>query len=355
MTRLICAAYAGDESRAGRELNRVLARDEVPDIEALLAIRFAGAAGEGGRAADLDWDGVDELSVWSWSLATALGTEVPDDVWGAVARDRWAATAPAVSLPLRAAAADAAARAGVLSSAAMVDLYGQIHVEQGLTGEEANRAALLRTAYVGNSPAARLDAMRALWGAEVDYGRQVLTAYAAARMPVSEDLLEDAAPLIASMLAAGLDRNALRWGSVVSQGSEAWALLALVQEDGDSGVSQGALDGFLDEDTSAGQRKSRFLVAGLAGLGSLDSGAVGGLSGRLGIDLGRESPWSRMITRAADVGNPTLVALLVGLGMQGDGWNRMTARHLYHIVRSLDRVGLSAEARMIAAEAVARG
>ena len=50
-----------------------------------------------------------------------------------------------------------------------------------------------------------------------------------------------------------------------------------------------------------------------------------------------------------------LAALLAGLGMQGSGWDKMTARHLYHIVRALDRVGLNAEARMIAAEAVARG
>jgi hypothetical protein len=33
----------------------------------------------------------------------------------------------------------------------------------------------------------------------------------------------------------------------------------------------------------------------------------------------------------------------------------MTPRHLYYIVSALNRVGLDAEARMIAAEAVARG
>ena len=61
-----------------------------------------------------------------------------------------------------------------------------------------------------------------------------------------------------------------------------------------------------------------------------------------------------MISRAAQVGNPGLVAVLAGLGMQGRGWDRMTPRHLYHIVRALDAVGMNAEARMIAAEAVAR-
>jgi len=40
--------------------------------------------------------------------------------------------------------------------------------------------------------------------------------------------------------------------------------------------------------------------------------------------------------------------------MQGSSWEQMTPRHLYHIVSALNRVGLAAEARMIAAEAVAR-
>ena len=62
-----------------------------------------------------------------------------------------------------------------------------------------------------------------------------------------------------------------------------------------------------------------------------------------------------MIDKAAEYRNPALVALLAGLGMQGDGWERMTPRNLYHIVSALNRAGLSAEARMIAAEAVARG
>jgi len=45
----------------------------------------------------------------------------------------------------------------------------------------------------------------------------------------------------------------------------------------------------------------------------------------------------------------------MGLGMQGDDWNRMTPRHLYHIVSALRQSGMEAEARMIAAEAIARG
>jgi len=62
-----------------------------------------------------------------------------------------------------------------------------------------------------------------------------------------------------------------------------------------------------------------------------------------------------MIGRATEVENAALVSILAGLGMQGSSWERMTPLHLYHIVSSLNRVGLRAEARMIAAEAVARG
>ena len=72
------------------------------------------------------------------------------------------------------------------------------------------------------------------------------------------------------------------------------------------------------------------------------------------VNAAHGRPWSRAITRAAQVGNPGLVAVLAGLGMQGSGWERMTPLHLYHIVRALDAVGMNAEARMIAAEAVAR-
>jgi hypothetical protein len=132
-------------------------------------------------------------------------------------------------------------------------------------------------------------------------------------------------------------------------------MLVLAQPNRGAQVGRGAVSSFVDDDNSAAQRKSRFLVAGLAGLGRLDMGTANDFAGRLGVDLGRESAWSRKIDLAAELDNPALVALLAALGMQGESWDRMTARHLFHIVRALNRVGLDAEARMIAAEAVARG
>jgi len=119
-------------------------------------------------------------------------------------------------------------------------------------------------------------------------------------------------------------------------------------------VSGGDLSSFLDSDTSAGQLKSRLLLAGLAGLGRIDPADAGNYGGDLRINLERRSVWTNRIAQAAQADNRVLVAMLAGLGMQGAGWERMTAMHLYHIVRALDAVGMNAEARMIAAEAVAR-
>jgi hypothetical protein len=305
----------------------------------------------------IEWDGVDEMTPWRLALSRALGIEIPDSL-----RDEAGSTLfrsdvlyPAAPLAQRAAAADRAARDGVLSSAAMVDLYAQLWADPDVDDNDKGQAGQLREAYVANDPRARLSAMQSLWGGTPEYGRQVLTAYAAARLPADEDLANDAAPIIASMLAAGLDRNAMPWSRVVDEGTLAWALLAIAQPQQQGNVPGSAVDSFIGDDNSPEQRKSRFLLAGLAGLGRLDQGDVESLSGRLDINLGGQTKWTQAIDLAGQYRNPALVALLAGLGMQGSGWDKMTARHLFHIVRALDRAGLNAEARMIAAEAVARG
>ena len=212
---------------------------------------------------------------------------------------------------------------------------------------------------VGGDPAARMAAIRDVWGpgsgGAIDYSRLILTASAAARLEPNEDFADDTGLLLAAMLSAGFERDALRWASVVPQGSAGWGQLVFASPNQASAVSSGAIDDFVDDDTSADKRKSQFLVAGLAGLGRIDTGDAGGYSEDLGMRLNSATRWTRAIDAAAAVDNQALVALLAAVGMQGDGWDKMTARHLYHIVGALNRVGLSAEARMIAAEAVARG
>ncbi|MBD3730170.1 MAG: hypothetical protein IE933_10730 [Sphingomonadales bacterium] len=359
MLQSICASYAGEGARASSELDRALARQSAPEIDLLLAQRYAGAAGTGRRAVNIEWDGVDKITPWRFALASALGIALPDGLDGANA-DYYAqasATMPELPLGQRIEAARLAGRQGILSSAAMVDLYGQAYGLDGIADDIGTATTKLRDAYVSPDPAERISAIRAIWG-DLDntpYDRLVLTAYAAARIPASADYADDAAPLIASMLSAGLDRDALAWGEIVPEGSEAWAMLVVAQPNRSAAIDGGAIDSFVSDDESEGQRKSAFLVAGLAGLGRIGNGDLGRLGARLDLQLTRETRWSRLIDRAAAVDNRALVAFLAGVGMQGSDWKQMTPRHLYHIVAALNRVGMGAEARMIAAEAVARG
>ena len=358
--RSVCAAFQGDGSAGMAQLNQLERSGAWPQIDMLLAKKYAGAAGKARQAVKIEWDKVEGMTPWRYALSIGVGLEPPANLMKD-AGPRYslaAATAPMLPLASRAAAADRAAAVGVLSSVAMVDLYSQIYALDDITGEWSDRADGLRAAYVGDTPANRMDAIRGLWDGGADaqarYSRQVLTAYAAARLPVEGAFDEHASDLVASMLAAGLDQNALRWLPRAPSGSLAWAQLVLAAPQGQT-VSGGALDDFYDADESDGHRKSRFLLAGLAGLGRVDQNASRDFAAKLGIDPGRQTRWSTLIDQAAAVDNKALVVLLAGAGMQGNGWDKMTSVNLFHIVSALNRVGLSAEARMIAAEAVARG
>lgn len=356
MIAAICSAYSGEGTNADTDLRRLTNNGRIQRIDGLLAQRYAGAAGDGRRAVTIEWNQVSELTPWRFALANAVGADIPEGLLtGAAPRYALAAaTAPMLTPAQRLPHAELAARRGVLSSAALVDLYAQLAAEED-EGALAQAAASLRSAYVGADAAARLTAMKALWDpTDGDpYGRWVLTAYAAARLDPSEAMADDAGPLIASMLAAGFDRDAARWTPVVPVGSLGWALLTLGLPQ-DRQASGGQIDDFIDADTSTGQAKSRLLVAGLAGLGRVSPGVAAAYGQDLGVNLQRGSRWTQTMSRAAQARNQALVALLAGLGMQGAGWQQMTPLHLYHVVKSLNDVGLGAEARMIAAEAVAR-
>ena len=92
----------------------------------------------------------------------------------------------------------------------------------------------------------------------------------------------------------------------------------------------------------------------MAGLGRLsaDDAARGARS--LEVQLGIDNAWTRALARAAQAREPGTVLVLAAIGMQTRLWQGVPPEALYHIVTALRAVGLQAEARMIAAEALAR-
>ena len=102
----------------------------------LLARRFAGAAGRGQRAVQIEWDAVDELNPWRFGLATALGEPVPDPLLQSALQApdgayyaRAGALLPMLPASRRAPFAGRAAREGILSSQALIDLYSAVYAE----------------------------------------------------------------------------------------------------------------------------------------------------------------------------------------------------------------------------------
>lgn len=366
LTRAICSAFSDESSSGMAQLDRALRRGTGSKIDILLAQKFAGAAINARRAVKIEWDGVEALTPWSIGMSLATGLEPPEALRTSAGSNYSliAVRAPMLPLTSRAAAADMAAARGVLSARGMIDLYSQIYTLRDVDGGDGEadqwttRSETLHTAYVAKAVSDRFDAISALWGDGSDPDRTfsglVLTSYAAARLTPDNALSDSAASLIASMLTAGLDRNALKWAPFLPVGSQGWGLLVLANPARATQVGNEGLNAFADDDDSASSLRSQFLLAGLMGLERVDTAAARGFAEKLSVDLNRQTRWTRAIDAAAASDNPALVALLAAFGMQGERWDRMTPLHLYHIVSALHRVGLDGEARMIAAEAVSR-
>src|SRR5690606_19319721 len=137
MARAICGAYAGNERQADRDLEQMRYYGRAPRIDALLAERYAGAAGQGRRAVNIEWNNVDGLTPWRFALTRSLGIELPGNLSRQAAYFSVAAVFnPAVSLAQRAAAADRIAGRGIPYSSALVDLYSQLWAEGTIEGHE---------------------------------------------------------------------------------------------------------------------------------------------------------------------------------------------------------------------------
>ncbi len=357
MAQAMCAGLSGYPAQAGPLLTTARRRGVASGIDLLLAQKVIGAGAQGRQAVTIEWDGVDQLTSWRFGLAMATGVAVPDALYATVGPQvtYWRALAPSMTLADRLAAAEAAAGQGVLSSAALVDLYGAAFGDDGVTSATTATAQDLQTAYADRNADARMAALREIWGdaaARPAYARLVLTARAAARMPAAKDKRENDR-LVASMLSAGLDRSAARRRGGVETGSDAWAMILLADPDAYSQVSYGDLASYSGGEGDSAL-KQRMLFAGLAGLGRLSAGDVERAAKALDVRIGAENSWTRALDSAARAGQVGTVALLAAVGMQTPGWKGVPPEALYRIVGALRAVGLDGEARMIAAEAIAR-
>ncbi|HEU0133798.1 MAG TPA: hypothetical protein VFR28_03165 [Allosphingosinicella sp.] len=348
----MCASLEGDAARASQLIDQARRRTG-GGIDLLLAEKVIGAGTNTRRAVTIEWEGVDELNSWRFGLASATGLEIPEALLNRAGPAVWAwqARAPMIPLEQRVAAAQRAATLGVFSNASLVEMHSLLADRTDPSEMEGSIGGRLRKAYVAGSINDRLDAMRDLWGEGEDrYGRFILTAAAAARIPPSAEYGNRTDDLIASMMTAGFDRFAAPWGGVADgldgdDGHRAWSILAVGAPRAVVDLSAGRIEDFTE---SAGGHRGRMLVAALAGLGRLEDPLP------YGVSPAPRSRWANIIGAAARANQPGTVALLAGVGMQTASWRGVPPEHLYHIVKALKDVGLEYEARMIAAEAMTR-
>jgi hypothetical protein len=353
LSRAICAGLEGESGTSSALAGQVRDRRQAGGIDVLLAEKAAGAGTNTRRAINIEWDKVDRLTAWRFGLATATAVSIPATLYATAGPQvqAWAARAPLLAPASRLPFAERAAAMGVLSNAALVDLYGAAY-DAADPAERAGLAAFgLRTAYSGET-SVRLSAIRKLWdggaGADGAYARLILTARAAARLsPAAFGDNSDRDRAIAAMLSAGLDRQAVRLANGLASNRIGWALLAVGGPQAPFPITANDIDNF---DGKRGQ----MLFAAAAALGRISADDIADLSESMEVPIRQESAWTVAIDRAASAGQRGTVALLAAVGMQTNSWNGVPPAHLYHIVSALSRVGLSGEARMIAAEAITR-
>lgn len=355
LAQAMCAGLAGEPEQADSLLRADRRQGIAGGIDLRLAEKVLGAGLNGRREVTIEWTGVDQLNAWRYGLATATGADIPDTLFDTVESHVrfWRALSPTINAAIRAPLAERAAVRGVFSNAALVDLYGEIDLGDNQGSAEDGIARDLRSAYVDADQDGRMRALGKLWDDPSDadgrYARLVLTARAASRITPADNT-KDADRLVASMLTAGLDRAAMRWMGHVDRGSAAWAMLTLADPDPAPFVSRGAANSFGDDDPL----KKRMFIAGLAGLGRMSSDDIESAARSADIKIGAENSWTRALDRAVQAKQPGTVMLLAGVGMQTGDWHAVSPEALYRIVAALNVVGLNGQARMIAAEAIAR-
>ena len=356
LVQAMCAAMVGESGTATAIVDRVQRGGRLPAIDVKLAEKIVGAGLASRRSVTIRWDNVEELTPWRLGLATAAGVEIPSELWQTAtpAMRRWAVQMPMIPVEQRFRFLADASAYGTLSSRGYVDLVS-LTADADEPGDTISaKGAELRAAFVLADLSARVSAILGLSEGSAGYSGHVLAARAAARVGPVDLSDEENYGLLSAMLAGGLDRNAMLWAPKVAVGSSGWGLLAVGSPTPLVGVSAAQVADFASDDDSEGQLRTRMLAAALIGLERVRGDDVATLSRDHALELGKQTSWTRAIDEAARRNEAGTVAVLAAIGLQGRNWQGVPPRHIYHITRALRMVGLGAEARMIAAEAITR-
>lgn len=358
LANAMCAGMTGDDITAASEFDRLRDSELVDNFDIVLAERVATLSGTGGRAANVAWEEVTNLSPYRFGLAIAAGITIPPRLLSALPEsyDGWVARTAALRYADRAPRMAAAAAKGIISAQEMINFRSAASIGQDRSDFEASPAYPLRAAYVAESASDKLAGMRALWGddaAHPHYAGLLETALAAAAFPVENRFSSDAPRLIAAMLSAGAVGAAMRWQALA--GDQGWAMLAAADPGRKIAVTPDRFDDWMsgnaDKSSDNAKHRAALFVAGLDGLHKTGSGWEA-IRARVGLADIRNS-WTMAIDAAAVAGRVGEVAVLAATALQGP-WAAVPPAHFRHLIAALAKVGRGEEARLIVVEALTR-
>ncbi|MBB3763304.1 hypothetical protein [Sphingomicrobium lutaoense] len=367
LVEAFCSAMLGQPELATETLRRERRRGRLAGIDLSLADKLIGAGSGTGRSATIEWDNVDTITSWRYGLATASGMSIPERLMEP-ARPRvhaWYARNPLIAPEERLPSARIAAGTGVFSGQAMLDLFGLAYADTDPDALGESPAFRLRQSFVGETPQARVSAMRQFWSgsgsAEIEQvGGWVTTSKAAALISPASVSESDAAPLLASILTAGYDRRLMQWVPAVEEMDEdevdlAWGLVALgAPSVAGLDLSEDRIRDFIRRDDSRAKQRSRLLVAGLAGLGRIDARLAAELEEAYALGVVKESSATRLMARASRLNDMGSVSILSALLLQAPSVDALNPHFLRSAVTAMREAGQPFIARMIAAEALSR-
>lgn len=362
----MCASLSGESERAAADIEMARRRGRLAPIDVALADKVVGAGAETARAVTVEWEPVDQLTSWRYGLATATGMMPPKRLFDQATPQiqSWLARAPMFPAADRIESARVAARLGVLSNQALVDLYAQAYDATDPDELASTDAWQLRLAYIGKELDDRMSAMRSLWtksdSPDDRATTAVLLARAARLVTPSDDIADEGPMLVASLLAGGFDREAARWAPFIDSmddgpADQSWAMLALGNPTvAGLTIDEGRVEDFASRDESEDKHRTALLIAGLAGLGRIDTATANRLSSEYELGLGASTTWTRMMMGAGRRRQVATVLALGATGLQGGRIDRIQPLYLFHTVLALRATGQEYLARMVAAEALAR-
>jgi hypothetical protein len=361
----VCSALQGDDGGAALGLDIARQEGKVNRFDLMLAEQMVTALSGGGRGGEIAWPEKGKFTSYRVGGVYSSGQRFPRAALlrAPVAVQNWLARSGAVDSDTRWALAWTATARGVMSAAEFSSLWAA----RGSAMDERARAyrpeGLYQRAFAAPSVAGRRQAFAQLLAlGKSEAGRaamwSLLAAPAAAYAPFdpatakSAEQAAFASQAVRAMIMGGRVRDALKWWPIVakSQSPEVrkiWALLLVASGNKALPVSQDFADAWAD--AQSGDDEARRIEMGFA--------ALQGLGYPLKAPLGKnpgtadDTVLFEKLADAAKRGARGEVVLLSHMAL-GQSVSQTDAATLFAVLRAYRAVGLGAEARMIAADAM---